>query len=56
MELDICFGKHRSDTNWKPDYLIWEFTDRLKNIRRTPETMAQSDIMTKEDQGNKGNK
>ncbi|MTI56135.1 virulence-associated E family protein [Geosporobacter ferrireducens] len=44
MELDISFGKHRADTNWKPEYLTWdEFVDRLRKIRRTKETMAQYD-------------
>ena len=46
MELDISFGKHRADTNWKPEYLTWdEFVDRLKKVRRTSETMAQYDKM-----------
>lgn len=43
-ELDISFGKHRADTNWKPEYLSWdEFVDRLRKVRRTSETMAQYD-------------
>lgn len=42
MELDISFGKHRADTNWKPEYLTWdEFVDRLRKVRRTSETMAE---------------
>ncbi len=46
MELDISFGKHRTETNWKVEYLEWEeFVDRLRKIRRTPETMAQYDKM-----------
>jgi putative DNA primase/helicase len=47
MELDISFGKHRADTNWKPEYLNWdEFVDgRLRKVRRTSETMAQYDKM-----------
>lgn len=46
MELDISFGKHRADTNWKPEYLTWdEFVDRLRKVRRTTETMAQYDAM-----------
>lgn len=45
-ELDISFGKHRADTNWKPQYLTWEeFIDRLRKVRRTTETMAQYDKM-----------
>lgn len=44
IELDISFGKHRADTNWKPEYLTWvEFVDRLRKVRRTSETMAQYD-------------
>ncbi|BFH17228.1 VapE family protein [Paenibacillus melissococcoides] len=46
MELDISFGKHRADTNWKPEYLTWEeFVDRLRKVRRTGETMAEYDKM-----------
>lgn len=44
MELDISFGKHRADKNWKPQYLTWdEFVDMLRKVRRTDETMAQYD-------------
>ncbi|MFC5468431.1 VapE domain-containing protein [Cohnella suwonensis] len=46
MELDISFGKHRADTNWKPEYMSWdEFVERLRKVRRTAETMAQYDAM-----------
>jgi putative DNA primase/helicase len=46
QELDISFGKHRADTNWKPAYLTWEeFVDKLRKVRRTNETMAQYDSM-----------
>ncbi|MGL5512371.1 MAG: hypothetical protein ACRDBM_03905, partial [Sporomusa sp.] len=46
MELDISFGKHRADTNWKPAYLTWEeFLKYLRKVRRTPESMAQYDLM-----------
>ncbi|TCL35628.1 virulence-associated protein E [Anaerospora hongkongensis] len=46
MELDISFGKHRADTNWKPEYLTWEeFLKCLRKVRRTPEVMAQYDLM-----------
>jgi len=47
MILDISFGKHRADTNWKPEFLNWdEFVDgRLRKVRRTSETMAQYDKM-----------
>lgn len=46
QELDISFGKHRADTNWKPEYLTWEeFVDRLRKVRRTGETMAEYDKM-----------
>ncbi|MDR9795239.1 virulence-associated E family protein [Aeribacillus pallidus] len=47
IELDISFGKHRADTNWKPEYLTWdEFVERLRKIRRTSETMAEYDRMS----------
>jgi predicted P-loop ATPase len=53
LELDISFGKHRADTNWKVEYLSWdEFVERLRKIRRTPETMAQYDAMDKAKRGN----
>ncbi|PYI57040.1 virulence-associated E family protein [Paenibacillus flagellatus] len=46
IELDISFGKNRSDTNWKPEYLSWdEFVERLRKVRRTAETMAEYDKM-----------
>ncbi|WP_281759198.1 virulence-associated E family protein, partial [Alicyclobacillus hesperidum] len=46
-ELDISFGKHRADTNWKPEFLTWdEFVDKLHKVRRTAETMAQYDKMS----------
>lgn len=46
MELDISFGRHRADTNWKPEYLNWEeFVDRLRKVRRTNETMEQYEKM-----------
>ncbi|MGM1047620.1 MAG: VapE domain-containing protein [Bacillota bacterium] len=46
QELDISFGKHRADTNWKTEYLTWEeFVDQLRKVRRTAETMAQYDKM-----------
>lgn len=52
IELDISFGKHRADTNWKPEYLTWdEFVERLGKVRRTTETIAQYDKMNAADKG-----
>lgn len=52
MTLDISFGKHRADTNWKVEYLEWdEFVDRLRKVRRTKETMAQYDKMSNIERG-----
>ncbi|GIM47018.1 hypothetical protein DNHGIG_25670 [Collibacillus ludicampi] len=52
IELDISFGKHRADTNWKPEYLTWEeFVDRLRKVRRTSETMAEYDRMSNNARG-----
>ena len=46
MELDISFGKHRADTKWKVEYSDWdEFVNKLRKVRRTPETMADYDKM-----------
>lgn len=48
--LDISFGKNRTDTNWKPEYLSWEeFVDKLRKVRRTRETMEQYDNMSSSD-------
>lgn len=52
LELDISFGKHRADTNWKPEYLTWdEFVDRLRKVRRTKETMEQYNRMSPAQKG-----
>ena len=52
MELDISFGKHRMDKNWKPEYLTWEeFVYRLRKVRRTNETMAQYDKLPTDGKG-----
>jgi predicted P-loop ATPase len=52
-DLAISFGKHRSDTNWKANYIEWpELVERLGKVRRTAETVAQYDAMSKADQGN----
>lgn len=46
-ELDVSFGKHRADTNWKTEFLTWEeFLERLRKVRRTRETMAEYDRMS----------
>jgi putative DNA primase/helicase len=46
QQLDISFGKHKADTNWKVEYLSWEeFVSRLRKVRRTAETMAEYDKM-----------
>lgn len=46
VELDISFGKNRTDKNWKIEYLTWgEFVDKLKKVRHTKETMAEYDRM-----------
>ncbi|WP_029516962.1 virulence-associated E family protein [Paenibacillus polymyxa] len=51
-QLEISFGRSRTDTNWKPDYLEWsEFVERLRKVRRTTETMAEYDRMNNADKG-----
>ncbi len=48
--IEISFGKNRSDTNSKPDFMEWpEFVEQLKKVRRTNETMAEYDRMSKDD-------
>ncbi|MDB5053928.1 MAG: virulence protein [Bacilli bacterium] len=50
-ELVVAFGKNRSDTSWKNEYLTWaEFVKNL-GFRRTDETMAEYDRMTKDQKG-----
>lgn len=52
IELAIAFGRNRSDTNWKNQYLSWsEMVQKLQSIRRTAETMAAYDQMTIPDKG-----
>lgn len=52
QELDISFGKNRSDTNWKPEFLTWEdFVERLQKVRRTGESMAEYDRMSNAEKG-----
>lgn len=50
--LEISFGRNRSDTNWKPEYLEWEeFVERMRKVRRTGETMAEYSKMTNAQKG-----
>ncbi|OMD93001.1 virulence protein E [Paenibacillus odorifer] len=52
QELDISFGKNRSDTNWKPEYLTWDdFVEKLQKVRRTGESMAEYDRMSNAEKG-----
>jgi len=47
--LEISFGKNRTDTSWKIDYMEWaEFVEVLRKVRRTDETMAEYDRMQKD--------
>lgn len=48
--LEISFGKNRTDKNWKPEYMEWEeFLEKhLRKVRRTNETMAEYDVMSKD--------
>lgn len=49
--LEISFGRNRSDKNWTVDFLEWpEFINTLE-LRRTDETMAEYDRLSKEKQG-----
>lgn len=49
--LEISFGRNRSDKNWQVDYLEWsEFIERLE-LRRTSETLAEYDKLSKSKQG-----
>ncbi len=52
IELAVAFGKNRSDTNWKNEYLTWdELLGRLRTVRRTSETMAEYDRKSIPDKG-----
>lgn len=48
--LEIAFGRSRSDTNWKTEYISWaELVQRLRKVRRTGESMADYDRMSSAD-------
>ena len=47
--LEISLGKNRFDTNWKPETIEWvDFVELLKKVRRTKETVAEYDLMSKD--------
>ncbi|WP_052088082.1 DUF927 domain-containing protein [Paenibacillus wynnii] len=51
-ELPISFGRNAADTNWKVEYLKWsDFVKQLRIVRRTTETMAQYDKLSREEKG-----
>lgn len=51
-ELAIAFGGSRTAATWKNEYLTWEeFLDRIREVRRTDETMAEYDAMDKTAKG-----
>ncbi|MGK9252382.1 VapE domain-containing protein [Paenibacillus humicus] len=51
-DLEISFGRNRSDTNWQPEYLSWdELVSKLRKVRRTGESMADYDRMSTADKG-----
>lgn len=48
----ISIGKNRHDTNWRPKEVTWEkLCERLKNVRRTPETAEMYSKMSKPEKG-----
>lgn len=50
--LSISFGRCKEDTNWKLEQISWvQFVDKLKEVRRTSETMEQYDAMDKTSRG-----
>ncbi len=52
IDLVVSFGKNRSDTNWKNEYLSWdELVQKLKVVRRTHETLGAYDKMSIPDKG-----
>ncbi|PWV90239.1 virulence-associated protein E [Paenibacillus cellulosilyticus] len=52
VELAIAFGRNRSDTNWKNEYLSWgEMVQRLRSLRRTSETMVDYDKLSVPNKG-----
>lgn len=54
--LDISTGKGRAETNWKQKHMTWdEFVSELRDVRRTPETMAEYDLMDLKGQGDAKN-
>lgn len=52
IKLTIATGKSRTDVKWKNQEITWDrLKDRLKETKRTPETVAQYKEMTKAQQG-----
>ncbi|WP_152658279.1 virulence-associated E family protein [Oceanobacillus sp. CFH 90083] len=49
--LEISFGRNRSDKNWTTDFLEWDEFIHTLELRRTDETMAEYDKLSKEKQG-----
>lgn len=48
-DLDIALGNSYKEVNWKMKSVTWsEFVARLRKVRRTSETLAQYDAMTKD--------
>lgn len=47
-ELDIAIGQNRQDTSWRNKAVTWgDFLERIKNPKRTPETVREWNSMTK---------
>jgi putative DNA primase/helicase len=51
MQLAVSFGKNRSDTNWKIQYLTWNEFIKTLSFRCTDETMAEYDKLSKDAKG-----
>ncbi len=49
--LDVALGNSRKTKKWKNRTVLWsELLDKLKNTTRTPETMAEYKVMTRDKQ------
>lgn len=52
IKLTIATGKSRTDVKWKNQEITWDrLTERLKDTKRTPETVAEYKAMPKTQQG-----
>ena len=51
-EYPISVGRSRLETDWQPRRVSWKaLTDRLRQVKRTPETVADYRAMSRQQRG-----